>query len=109
MNSPLAGTWVSARSDIPEYRPGCEWLHFTDKGDHVWEIGQSVGKGRPSLNRVTLRENVGRYTLILLNGHGETVIAQIDCHGPEEIRVTPTHGHVTFFKRAYRPRQDRII
>jgi hypothetical protein len=45
MKIPLTGSWQSVRSNIPDYQPGDEWLHFMREGDHVWEIGQPGGKG----------------------------------------------------------------
>jgi len=41
----LIGSWKSESSNIPDYEPGREWLHFTQEGIHVMELlhpGQNI-------------------------------------------------------------------
>ena len=63
MKTFLTGSWQRVRSNIPDYLPGDEWLHFAPDGDHVWEIGQPRGKGKSSINRVTVKGEKNGYTL----------------------------------------------
>jgi hypothetical protein len=103
---PLIGSWQSVRSNIPDYQPGGEWLHFTPEGDHEWEIGQPSGKGRPSRNRVRVKEEMEGYALLLVqNGVEVGAPARISLAGTDEIQVTPAHGFVTVFRKSQKPTQ----
>ena len=106
MKMSLTGSWQSVRSNIPDYRPGDEWLHFKPEGEHVWEIGQPGGKGRSSMNRVTVKEEEDSYRLFLVKDDIEVGSpARIDCVGDDEIQVIPAHGFVTVFRRTKKPSQ----
>jgi hypothetical protein len=106
MKMPLIGSWQSVRSNIPDYQPGGEWLHFMPEGDHEWEIEQPGGRGRPSRNRVRLKEEKGGYALLLVQSGVEVgASAQIRFAGADEIQVTPAHGFVTVFRKFQKPEQ----
>lgn len=104
---PLTGSWQSVWSNIPSYQPGDEWLHFMPEGDHEWEIGQVGGKGRPSRNRVRVKEEKDGYVLLLVQDGAEVgPPARINHTGTDEIQVIPKHGFVTCFRKSQKPNQS---
>jgi hypothetical protein len=107
MMMPLTGSWQSVRSNIPDYQPGHEWQHFIPEGDHEWEIGQPGGRGRPSRNRVRVKEEKDGYALLLVQDGAEVgAPARITYTGHDEIQVVPAHGFVTAFRRSQQPNQS---
>ena len=56
MNHALVGSWRSNTSDIPGYAPGCESLHFSQDGNHSWEISQPALPAKPKIIRFKLQE-----------------------------------------------------
>jgi hypothetical protein len=101
METPFTGSWRSVRSNIPGYHIGGEILRFSI-GEHVWEIAQRHGQGRPSVNRFVLKEEGDGYRLCLIKKDGEIsdgTHIEIKKVTDLEIVVTPQHGFSTVFKR----------
>ncbi|MEY2879413.1 MAG: hypothetical protein RLZZ15_1793 [Verrucomicrobiota bacterium] len=107
MKSPFTGSWQSIRSSISDYVAGAEWLHFSETDEHIWEVAQPEGKGRPSVTRFTM-ETIGfdyRFRPIPKPGRPVTEgwILKIERIAPREIAVTPGHGFTTIFRQTEPP------
>ena len=103
MNTPLTGAWQSIRSNIPNYAVGREWLRFSDEDEHVWEIAQPEGQGRPSITRFTLEKKDSEFRFHPISKDSTTAsegwTVKIESMDPIEIAVTPQHGFTTIFRR----------
>lgn len=102
MKTDFTGTWECVRSNIPDYVPGGEWLHFSADEEHVWEIAQPNGKGRPSVNRFILKVDGDAFRYCPINrdsgevGEGWRIV--IEKLSAQEITVTPHHGFTSIFR-----------
>jgi hypothetical protein len=103
MKSPFTGSWQSIRSNIPDYVAGGEWLHFAEEDEHIWEVAQPGGKGRPSITRFTMKTVGADFRFCPIPKAGRPVTAgwilKIERIAPREIAITPGHGFTTIFRQ----------
>lgn len=103
MDLPFSGSWQSIRSTIPGYAAGREWLRFSAGEEHVWEVAQPSGKGRPSVTRFTLGVAADGFRFHPVPQNGKPALAgwpiRIERVGAGDLAVTPSHGFTTVFRR----------
>jgi hypothetical protein len=102
MGTEFTGSWRSVRSNIKGYVPGGEWLHFSEKSTHVWQLAQLQGRGRPAITHFVLRKEDGLRLCPIAKETGAIGSGWrigIEKLGANELVVTPQHGFVTVFRR----------
>ena len=96
----LIGTWVSNKSDIPDYIPGKDWLHFTTNDSHVWELFES-NERQLKIRFVLKDKKNGLFQFSPLNGATQKAKKEgweilLEKITDEEIAIT-SKGFTTFY------------
>ncbi len=61
MTEEFTGSWKSESSNIPNYVPGREWLHFTPEGTHVIEALHPGQDTKSVKTEFTMEHQEGAY------------------------------------------------
>ena len=107
MNDFLVGSWKAESSNIPNYVPGREWLHFTQEGTHIIEMLNSGQDVEPTKNAFTMQHEGDAYRFCPTKRNPDdsaqfswrVSIARL---GEDKIAVTPDlpkHGFTTIYRR----------
>lgn len=105
MELPFYGSWRSLSSDLPNYIPGEEILHFNESGEHVLEL--PPGKAWPIKSLVHFRlladsrENGYIFCQILKSGAYASRVwpIGIELISSSTIMVSPHYRYKTLFER----------
>lgn len=107
MEAFFIGTWESDSSNIPDYKPGREWLHFMQAGTHTMELlhpGQDKNTVKIDF---TIQQDKEMFRFIPTKEKSDGSVQEgwlvsISRISRESIAVTPdlpNHGFTTIYRR----------
>lgn len=115
MKELLVGSWKSESSNIPNYAPGREWLHFSPNGMHVIEALHPGQDRKTVKTKFTMEGHDGAYKFCPTKKRPDG--STLSCWGvsivvvsQEAIAITPDlpkHGFTTVYRRVMKPEPNQ--